>query len=120
MDKPRTDGQVIAYSAVLPSIDTPRIYYINGIQTDDMTPARSAYVLSALTERVVFGVYNATAGLGKVGLVRDLLQCVTDWGDGFMAKLAEASNGALSTAVNRVTSFVRGTFGMEEAAPINI
>src|SRR5262245_27964051 len=120
METPHTDGQVIAYSAVEGAATTPLIYYINGIQTDGAGHARAAYVLSALTERVVHGVYNQTAGLGKIGLVRDLLQCLTDWGDGFLSKLAEASNGALNSAVNQVTGFVRRKFGMEPSQPVNV
>jgi hypothetical protein len=58
MDSPTTDGQVLGYQAVTPPDTTPRLDYVNGIQTDGQTHAMTAAALSILTERVVYGVYN--------------------------------------------------------------
>jgi hypothetical protein len=115
---PTGDGQVVPYQAVAHPIPQPRIYYVNGIQTNGATLARTAMVLSILTERTVFGVYNATAGPG-VGMALDLLQCGADWADGFMAKVTELGNHGLNSAVHGLTDFVRGKFRRPQAHPVH-
>jgi|GEM_PF-3405694 len=116
---PVSNGQVIDYAAVVPSNSTPRIYYVNGIQTDGADHAKTAYTLSVLTEHVVHGVYNATAGKG-IGIIIDLLQCGADWVDVFLSKLAEIGNIGLSAAVDAVVSFVRGKQGLPPKDPASV
>jgi hypothetical protein len=115
---PSIDGQVLSYSAVVPPNPMPRIYYVNGIQTDAEGHARSATALSILTERVVNGVYNASAGKGA-GIVVDLLQCGADWADVFLSKLAEVGNSGLNRAINGVVGWVREKTGRAPADPVN-
>ena len=61
--------------------------------------AKTATTLSLLTERVVHGVYNATAGKGA-GIILDLLQCGADWTDIFLSKLSEWGNIGVNRAIN--------------------
>jgi hypothetical protein len=46
---PQVDGQVVDYAGVRPTNQLPRIYYVNGIQTDGVTHAKIAIALSILT-----------------------------------------------------------------------
>ncbi len=116
---PKTDGQVSEYAAVLPPNSMPRIYYVNGIQTDGMGHAKTAYALSVLTEHVIYGVYNATAGKGA-GIVLDLLQCGADWMDIFLSKLAEIGNRGISGAVDAIVNFVRSKKGLPPRDPTSV
>jgi hypothetical protein len=119
MNLPTTDGEVLAYQAVTPPGTTARIYYVNGIQTDAEGHAQTATALSILTEHVVQGVYNATAGKGA-GIVLDLLQCGADWADVFLSKLAELGNLGINRAVNGAIDFVRAKLGRPQADPVNV
>jgi hypothetical protein len=120
VDVPKSDGAVIAYRAVDPALATPRIYYVNGIQTDGPGHARAATVLSTLTEHVVYGVYNATGGLGPVGMVTDLLQCAFDWSDVFLSKLSEIGNLSVNKAVNGLAGYFRQKRGLAPPDPFNL
>jgi hypothetical protein len=113
---PETNGQVTEYAAVLPPNSVPRNYYVNGIQTDGETHAKTTFALSLLTEHVVNGVYNATAGKGA-GIVLDLLQCGADWTDIFLSKIAEIGNLGVSGAVDSVINYVRGRRGLAPKDP---
>jgi hypothetical protein len=117
---PTTDGQVVRYQAVHAAPATPRVYYVNGIQTDGVTHAKTTTLLSILTERKVFGVYNATAGKGVAGMAEDLAQCLKDWGDSFGSKLAEMGNWAFNGVANRFLHFVNGQLGRPAANPVNL
>jgi hypothetical protein len=117
---PTRNGEVIDYQAVQPALSLPRIYYVNGIQTDGETHARSATVLSILTERVVHGVYNATAGKNPLGMGGDLLQCLADWTDIFLSKLAEIGNGHVNRALNWLVDQTAGRFRPGPTNPINV
>src|SRR5262245_17800740 len=116
---PTSDGEVNDFAAVLPPNAVPRIYYVNGIQTDGKGHAQTATALSVLTEHVVTGVYNATAGKGA-GIVLDLLQCGADWADVFLSKLAELGNSAVSRAVDSVVNFVRSKRGLPPREPTSV
>jgi hypothetical protein len=119
MNIPTSNGQVLEYQTVMPPNTVPRIYYVNGIQTDAETHAKTATALSLLTERVVHGVYNATAGIGA-GIAVDLLQCGADWGDIFLSKLAEIGNSRVNRVVNGVIRFVRDKLGSPQDDPVNV
>jgi hypothetical protein len=119
MDIPNNDGQLIDYAALVAPASNPRIYYVNGIQTDGEGHARTATSLSILTEHVIHGVYNATAGKGA-GIVLDLLQCGADWTDVFLSKLAEIGNRGINGVLNGVMGFVRGKLGLPARDPINV
>ncbi|MCI0640767.1 MAG: hypothetical protein L0Y72_00220 [Gemmataceae bacterium] len=119
MNQPNTDGQVLQYAAVSPPVTLPRIYYVNGIQTEAQTHAQTATSLSILTERVVFGVYNQSAGKGA-GILVDLLQCGADWTDIFLSKLAELGNLGINHVINGVRDYVRGKLGQPPADPVNV
>lgn len=88
---PTSDGQVVRYAAVEPEDSTPRIYYVNGIQTDPQEHAEVAIKISILTEHVVYGLYNATAGKNAKGFGRDIKQCVVDTLIDAVGKLIEVS-----------------------------
>ena len=95
---PCADGEVVPFAVIMPPNPIPRIYYVNGMQTDALGHAATATGLAMLTERVVYGVYNATAGLGRGGFVIDLLQCGGDWFLAALPKPAEPRKFTLSTA----------------------
>ncbi len=117
---PSHDGQVLAYDAFQPPRDVPRIYYVNGIQTSAQQHAEIAQLLSVLCEHTVFGLYNASAGLGKKGLILDLAQCSADWLDIFLAKLAERGTAALNGMLNDSASWVRRKLGKPLGDPIDV
>jgi hypothetical protein len=117
---PEVDGQVVDYAAVRPTNQLPRIYYVNGIQTDGVTHAKTAIALSILTERVVHGVYNATAGKGATGMILDLLQCGEDWADIFLSKLAEIGNFGVNAMVNGLLKHAREKLGRPPQDPTNV
>lgn len=74
MAHPTEDGEVMRFRAGASCATTPIVYYVNGIRTDGETHARTAMVISALTERQVTGVYNLTEGM-----VADLWECLYEW-----------------------------------------
>lgn len=71
---PSSDGEINLYNVNHSGAFSPRIHYVNGIQTDGTSHARTAALLSILTERPVWGVYNATGGFA-----RDIGQSVLDY-----------------------------------------
>jgi len=112
---PAANGTVTDYRAAIRSTvkSSPRIYYVNGIQTDGPTHARTAYALSALTQRVVHGVFNATWAKGTIaGFGVDLGQCVLDWVFGVSSKLMEIRSGLLDGLADRIKKLIGG-----QAAP---
>ncbi len=103
--RPQDNGTVTPYRAVIrvPLKTSPRIYYVNGIQTDGATHAQTAYAISALTQRVVYGVFNATWSKGTImGFGVDLGQCVTDWLVGVSSKLIEIRDAVVKGIAERV------------------
>ncbi|HMO36350.1 MAG TPA: hypothetical protein PKA06_09925 [Gemmatales bacterium] len=116
---PSRDGQVLRYQVIQPGHLAPRIYYINGIQTTAEAHARTATGLSILTERPVYGVYNASAGQGA-GIILDLLQCGADWVDIFLSKTAEITNIGINHLINKVTKVVRDAVGKPPRNPVNV
>jgi hypothetical protein len=117
---PATDGQVATYQVLSPVKDTPRIYYINGIQTSGITHAKTAMLLSAITERRIVGIYNATAGSAEAGWLLDFLQCIADWLDVFPAKLVEMGNAGINHLINKVNNTVQGRLGRLRGNPVNV
>jgi hypothetical protein len=115
---PQGDGTVSAYHAAIrvPLQPSPRIYYVNGIQTDGPTHARTAYALSALTHRVVYGIYNATWAKSTLGMVVDLVQCVFDWLEATGSKVAEIRDSFVRDVVQSVVVKVRKHFEAESVA----
>lgn len=95
---PSGDGQVQEYRSPCAKGGRPMIVYVNGIQTTGAEHQATAVILSELTQRSVFGVYNATGGTGKVGFVLDLLQCGDDWIGSTSQQLVEFG----VSAVNRI------------------
>ncbi|MEL7497432.1 MAG: hypothetical protein AAFN77_07455 [Planctomycetota bacterium] len=71
---PSNDGELNEYDLTKSATTDPRIHYVNGIQTDGRGHARTAALLSLLTERPIWGVYNKTSGM-----LMDLGQCALDY-----------------------------------------
>src|SRR5262245_22273153 len=120
MTLPTVDGELQAYSAVVPENSTPRIYYVNGIQTTAATHVATATALSVLTEHVVYGIYNASAGQNAGGMILDLIQCGADWTDVFLSKVAEIGNLGVNRVVNGLRDFFNGRLGRPQTDPINV
>lgn len=111
---PTRDGEVNAYRAFDRVDSDPRFYYVNGMLTRGIQHALDAMELSRITERVVYGVYNATysSALGNyVGGFGDFLQCVDDWMQIFLAKVAEYGALSIGRAVDAVTDWFRRRLG---------
>ena len=75
---PSGDGEINQYNLTRSSAHTPRIYFVNGIRVNGRDHALTASLLSLLTERPIWGVYNRTAG-SVSGLVLDLAQSAFDY-----------------------------------------
>ena len=71
---PSRDGEINRYNLAHSAVYDPRIYYVNGIRTDGRAHAKTASLLSLLTERPVFGLYNRTGGFAA-----DLGQSALDY-----------------------------------------
>ena len=119
MKVPMSDGEVTAYQEEGGFSATPRIYYVNGIQTTGSSHATTARVLSILTEHTIIGVYNKTAGM-VVGLPGDLLHCLADWADGVKGKLMEKADPILNSALNGVKGFFHKRLGIGGGDPIDL
>lgn len=119
---PILDGQVSVYSANEDYGVTPKIYYVNGIQTDAKTHGETLKTLSILTEHEITGIYNRSGGVGKwYGFVIDLKQCLDDWGSNVGHKLAETANKLVSTAINKAIDALAKKFGNAPPTdPVNI
>ena len=121
---PTFDGQVLKYAANPGYGDVPRVYFVNGIQTDATGHAAAAMELSQITERAVYGVFNATGGIGAKGMVQDLLQCGGDWLDSVSSQIAEWGNQGMNKIVNGVRDGVRSFFGSKPtgstSSPVNV
>ena len=89
---PTRDGEVNLYNLGGSAVTTPRVYFVNGIQTVGRSHALTAGYLSALIERPVLGVFNATAGVGLVGGFFDGLQCLADYAQNATARLGSPGN----------------------------
>lgn len=116
MSAPKWDGWIQAYADAGVSATTPRILYINGIQTTGIVHEQTALMLSQITQRVIIGVYNKTSGISKKGMVLDLLQCLGDWRSSFIDQLGEFGFDAVNAAVDRVRKWT----GRSEGPPSNV
>ncbi len=115
--RPISDGEIIAYKAAPEFANTPRIFYVNGMQTTAEGLASSAWALSALTEHEVHGVYNKSAGIHKIGKVIDVAQCVDDWLNGVNSKVSEIYSAGIDGAINRVRATYHQVMGKESSTP---
>lgn len=111
MSAPTYDGQVAVYQDTGVANATPRIIYVNGIQTTGDTHASTALALSQITQRSVIGVYNRTAGSDAKGWMFDFLQCGSDWVNGFSNQVGEFGFDAVNAAVNKVRSWTGRSTG---------
>ena len=75
---PTKDGDVNLYNLSNSHVSRPRIYFVNGIRVLGRDHALTASLLSLLTERPIWGIYNRTAG-SVSGLVFDVAQCALDY-----------------------------------------
>lgn len=113
---PSGDGQVQEYRSPCAKGGRPMIVYVNGIQTTGDEHQATAVMLSELTQRSVFGVYNATGGMGKIGFVLDLLQCGDDWIGSTSQQLMEFG----FSAVNRIADGFKRFTGIGGSDPTEI
>lgn len=114
---PTLDGQVKKYRHPTALNASPRIIYINGIQTSGDTHERTALWLSQITLRPIIGVYNMSGGVNSAkGFVVDFLQCVGDWGNSFISQLGEFGFDAVDAVVNRVKAWT----GSRNSNPIRV
>ncbi|MBN1853264.1 MAG: hypothetical protein JW829_11090 [Pirellulales bacterium] len=112
---PTFDGQVTKYAAKPSYPDLPRIYFVNGIQTDGSGHAAAATELSKITERAVYGVYNSTAGIGAIGMIVDLLQCRDDWIGSVSSQLTEWGVQNMNKIVGNVQNKIQNILGINSA-----
>ena len=89
---PSGDGELNEYNLSNSTVYVPRIHYVNGIRTDGTAHAKTAALLSVLTEHPVWGVYNATGGM-----LRDLGQSALDY---LQNAGARAGNSELTPSTN--------------------
>src|SRR5262249_53925168 len=107
---PTYGGQILEFVTGTPRRTTPRIYFVNGIQTNGKEHAQAATEVATITERVVSGVFNRTDGENALGMGGDLLQCLADWIDVFLSQLGEMAmrglekiNSVANSAVNKLS-----------------
>lgn len=119
---PSSDGQVTTYSAASTFATSPRILYVNGIQTSGAAHAETVKNLSIITERQVIGVFNQSAGVGQAkGFAGDLFQCITDWGSITGTKVIELTNLGLNTILTGARDFVKKKLGLGPSSdPVNL
>lgn len=119
---PAADGHVTTYSAMSTFATSPRILYVNGIQTSGQAHADTVKNLSIVTERQVIGIFNQSTGVGQVkGFAGDLFQCLTDWGSIAGTKLVELTNLGLNTILTGARDFVKKKLGMTPSSdPVNL
>lgn len=65
---PSADGEINQYNLTNRCAGSPRVIYVNGMQTDGRTHAKTAALISLIAERPVWGVYNRTQGFVVDGL----------------------------------------------------
>jgi hypothetical protein len=70
---PTKDGDCNSYCAIPGYRTFPPVIYVNGMSTNGSTHRETALYLSWVTQHVVLGIYNLTAGF-----VSDLKQCFDD------------------------------------------
>jgi hypothetical protein len=92
---PSADGELNQYNLSHSQVQTPRIYFVNGVRVMPRDHAITASYLSLLIERPVWGLYNKT-GIVKLGSILgsglDFLQCLPDYAQNAGARLFSASN----------------------------
>ena len=84
---PSSDGEINKYNLSQSSMGSPRIHYVNGIRVLGRDHAVTAALLSLLTERPIWSVYNRTAG-SVSGLVFDVGQSALDYIQNASARFA--------------------------------
>jgi hypothetical protein len=89
---PDEDGEVNVYNLANSPDLSPRVYFVNGIRVLPKVHAVTAAYLSLLIEHPVWGVYNATAGVGIAGSLVDVLQCLLDYSEDAVARLGSRKN----------------------------
>lgn len=107
---PDEDGQVNLYNLANSTETTPRVYFVNGIRVLPKVHAVTAAYLSLLIEHPVWGIYNATAGVGIAGSLVDVLQCLLDYTEDAAARLTSRRNLNKPPAVTeeKVPEFLDG------------
>lgn len=65
---PSTDGEINQYDVTNSNVGNPRVIYVNGMQTDGRTHAKTAALISLIVQQNVWGVYNKTQGFVVDGL----------------------------------------------------
>jgi hypothetical protein len=93
---PSGDGEVNVYNATTSTVHNPKVFYVNGIRTEGRDHARTATMLSILTERPINGIYNKTGGA-----LADLGQSALDY---LQNAGARASSSKLTPSTNIPTA----------------
>ena len=75
---PSGDGEINQYNLRGSAGSATRVYFVNGIRVSGEDHARTASLLSIVTDHPINGVYNKTSGAVS-GLYFDLKQCVMDY-----------------------------------------
>lgn len=88
---PSKDGELNCYNLSQSTVSSPRIYFVNGIRVLGRDHAITAGLLSLLTERPIWGVYNRTTG-SISGLIFDVAQCALDYTQNATARLSSRRN----------------------------
>ncbi|MEW4563402.1 hypothetical protein AB1K70_12800 [Bremerella sp. JC770] len=71
---PTKDGEVNKYNLLAVPVNSPKLYYVNGIRNSAKDHALTASLLSIVCEHPVHGVYNLSNGA-----ILDLGQCILDY-----------------------------------------
>src|SRR6056297_2963101 len=104
---PSRDGELKLYDPTGARISNPKIYYVNGTRVLPRDHAVTASLISLITERPVWGVYNQTSGVIS-GFYFDFKQCLRDYTQNATARMG--SNRRLvpnrNIAPDRVASVV--------------
>ncbi|WDI45126.1 hypothetical protein [Bremerella sp. P1] len=79
---PNKDGEVNKYNLLNIPVNTPRLYYVNGIRNSAKDHALTASLLSIVCEHPVYGVYNLSNGA-----ILDMGQCVLDYTQNATARM---------------------------------
>jgi hypothetical protein len=106
---PVADGELNIYNLGGTTAATPRIYYVNGIQSNPRDHAVVAAYLSLLIERPVVGVYNATAGKGSMlstGFWSDISQCLKDFTQNTFARPFSSAHKQPSVPESKINEFL--------------
>lgn len=84
---PSGDGELNTYNLTGSGVSVPIIYFVNGIRVSGRDHAKTASLLSLLTERPIRGIYNRTGGF-----LLDFAQCLLDYTQNATARLSSSKN----------------------------